>query len=285
MHSQTHNLEFQVANKHRQSHFAPAFLFLSAERRQALKTLYAVCRTLDDAVDVGIPDKEGFLAAWKQVFESQESNAVDPFGQRGLATDFLEAADKFGIPLSAMVELIDKGVAVDLKQNRFQTAMDTEAYCYGVAGTVGLACLPIFGVPAGEAKLFAIRLGIAVQWTNIIRDVGVDAAAGRIYLPLDHLELFGYTEQDLLSRKNSSTFQALMHHEYAVAQDHYLRALELMPRFWAKPLLPARIMGGIYARLLEKIKSRDFPVFESKVRLNFMEKIGAVLSVLNKKNQ
>src|SRR6185503_15651496 len=97
----------------------------------------------------------------------------------------------------------DRGVAVDLSQNRFQTPLELEGYCYGVAGTVGLACLPIFGVPVEEGKNFALRLGIAIQWINTIRDVGVDAKMGRIYLPLDHLDQFGYTEADLFNAMES----------------------------------------------------------------------------------
>src|SRR5436190_20223824 len=150
MHSQSPNLEVGIITNHRQSHFAPAFWFLSRESRRALEILYAVCRTLDDAVDVGVKDAALFLAAWRHVFLEKDPQAVKVFQQTALATEFLEAAERFGIPLNAMIDLIDKGVSVDLQQNRFRTPMDTEAYCYGVAGTVGLACLPIFGVPVNE---------------------------------------------------------------------------------------------------------------------------------------
>jgi phytoene synthase len=280
MHSQSPNLEAHIITNHRQSHFAPAFLFLSRERRRALETLYAVCRTVDDAVDEGRSDAVAYLAAWRNVFTERDAHAVESFGQKALAVRFLEAAERYDIPLNAMVDLIDKGVSVDLKQNRFETPMDTEAYCYGVAGTVGLACLPIFGVPVNEAKNYAVRLGIAIQWTNALRDVGVDAKLGRIYLPLEHLGQFGYTEADVFARRNSPNFQALMQHEYEVALGHYRRADELLPAAWKKTLLPARIMTAIYLRLLKKLKSRQFPVFEQKIRLNLFEKVGAVCSAL-----
>lgn len=280
MHSQSQNLEVEIVTKHRQSHFSPAFWFLSRDRRRALETLYAVCRALDDAVDEGRSNARAFLDGWRRVFGEKDPHAVEEFGQLTLATAFLEAADRYEIPLSAMTDLIDKGVSADLAKNRFQTPMETEAYCYGVASTVGLACLPIFGVPVAEAKAYAVRLGIAVQWTNILRDVGVDAKMGRIYLPLDHLEQFGYTEAELNARKYSANLQALLQHEYDVAVSHYQRANELLPSAWKKTLLPARIITAIYVRLLNKLKAQGFPVLERKIRLNFFEKIGAVWTAL-----
>jgi 15-cis-phytoene synthase len=182
--------------------------------------------------------------------------------------------------MNAMMDLIDKGVSQDLSVNRYQTAMDLETYCYGVAGTVGIACLPIFGVPVDQGRNFAIRLGIAVQWTNVIRDVGVDAKMGRIYLPLEQLERFGYTENELFESKNSPNFQALMAYEYDVAKSHYKRARDLFPAAWKSKLLPARIMGAIYERMLEKIKNRAYPVLQEKIRLNLFEKGLAVAKAI-----
>jgi len=268
------------AKLHRSSHFAPAFLFLKKDRRRALELLYAVCRVLDDAVDEPHPDPKGFLEAWRRVFSEKESHFVAPFGQQELAQSFLEQAARYQIPLSVMGELIDKGVALDLEKNRFQTPMDTESYCYGVASTVGIACLPLFGVPIEEGRLFAVRLGVAIQWTNLIRDVGADAKLGRIYLPLDHLEQFGYTEADLFEAKNNSQFQSLLQYETDVALGHYKRAEELLPLKWKKELLPARIMGSIYQRLLLKIKNKNYAVFQQKIRLSLGEKAWAVWTTL-----
>jgi 15-cis-phytoene synthase len=257
----------------RQSHFAPAFLFLPRARREALKILYQVCRALDDAVDIGHVDPRGYLQAWRESFSLMKADPLKIYGDENLSSEFLRIAKLYGIPMSVMTDLIDKGVVVDLLQTpRFETPMDVERYCYGVAGTVGVACLPIFGVDAEAGRAFAIRLGIAVQWINLVRDVGVDAAMGRIYLPLEHLELFGYTEQDLLNRKSSPEFLQLMSHEASVARSHYSRAMELMPASQKKALLPARIMGQIYFDLLRKCERRRFPVFQQKIRLNWVEK-------------
>ncbi|OVE75647.1 hypothetical protein BVX98_07225, partial [bacterium F11] len=121
-----------VKKVYRQSHFAPAFVFLPAERRQALKVLYAVCRILDDAVDKedrGSPLP--FLEAWRNVFEKKEAYFVKEFGYLDLAKQYLFISEQFQIPPFAMIDLIEKGVSVDLEKNRFQTPMETEAYCYG----------------------------------------------------------------------------------------------------------------------------------------------------------
>lgn len=268
--------------QYRKSSFAPAFLFLPKERREALSLLYAVCRVLDDAVDTPTEAPAAFLEAWKRAIIEQNSSFVEKYGHAPLARDFLGVMAKYGIPTFALVDLIERGVSVDLTPRRFQTPLDTESYCYGVAGTVGLACLPIFGVPVEEARDYAIRLGITVQWINTIRDVGVDAKMGRIYLPLDHLDQFGYTEKRLFRSENSAEFQKLMSYEAQVARMHFKRAEELLPKKWEKELLPARIMGRIYMDLLGKIERKRFPVFGKKVRLTLWGKGFAALKELKK---
>ena len=131
-----------------------------------------------------------------------------------------------------------------------------------------------------EAKDFAVRLGIAVQWVNILRDIGYDTRMNRVYLPLDHLEQFGYTMDDLFAHKNSAEFQNLVHYEAQVARSHFSRAMELLPTPRHRELLPARIMGRIYFSLLEKIERENFPVLERKVRLSLFEKGKAVWASL-----
>ncbi len=259
-------------NAFKHSHFAPAFYFLAPPRREALKLLYSVFRIIDDAVDLGANEAEAFLTAWRRVFEFGDSAGLAPFGQENLGKAFVKELAAFDLPREALLDFIDKGVSVDLKRNRFRTFSDTEDYCYGVAGTVGLACLPIFGVPWLEAREFAVRLGIAVQWINTIRDVGADAQLGRIYLPLDHLELFGYTERDLLLGRNTVDFQRLITYETDIARTHYQRAMDLLPPRWERELLPAKIMGRIYLNLLNKLERRQFPVISRQISLNLIEK-------------
>lgn len=260
------------------SHFAPAFFFLADSRKKALQRLYAVCRVLDDAVDQPASDPVPFLAAWRQTIEESNPRPVESFGFGELAKEFLMDMKNFDIPSFAILDLIDKGVSIDLNTTRFETSMDTESYCYGVAGTVGVACLPIFGVPWQEAKDFAVRLGIAVQWVNLIRDVGTDAKMGRIYLPLDHLQKFECKEEDILAARGGENFLKLMDFEASLARSHYQRAMDLLPLEWKKNLLPARIMGKIYLKLLEKLAAHRYPVFEKRINLNAFEKIGATIA-------
>lgn len=265
------------SNTYRQSHFAPAFFFLSAERRHALKILYGVCRLLDDVVDCGDKNAPEILAAWKQALNDGKVDGLKQFGHDSLAEEFVLVSKIYDIPLFSIIDLIDKGLALDLSPTRFHTPMELESYCYGVAGTVGIACLPIFGVPWLEAKNFAVRLGVAIQWINIIRDVGVDAKLGRVYLPQDHLEQFNCTSEEILKERNSSRLQALLSFEAGVARSHYARAMELLPAPWRKELKPARIMGEIYLKLLHKIEKKGFPIFEKKVTLSPIEKLSVVV--------
>jgi phytoene synthase len=254
------------------SHFAPAFFFLPADRRRALQTIYAFFRVLDDAVDVAGNDPVPFLDAWRTVLRDGRADAVHPWKQERLARELLETVKRYQVPEFALTDFINNGVAVDLSENRFETPMDTERYCYGVAGTVGIACLPIFGVPVEEGKDFAVRLGVAVQWVNTIRDVGIDARMNRIYLPLDHVRRFGCSEADIRAERVTREFGELIRYEAAVARAHFRRAQDLLPEKWRRELRPARIMGGIYMDLLAKIERQDFPVFTKRVSLNIVEK-------------
>jgi 15-cis-phytoene synthase len=254
------------------SHFAPAFFFLSRERRQALKILYAAFRLLDDTVDKPSGDPLPVLNAWRQFFETQDPRTLQEVGHESIGAALESVIKTYDIHKDSLLDFVTYGVESDLKTKRFETPMDTERYCYGVAGTVGVACLPIFGVPWQDAKEFAIRLGITIQWINVVRDVGVDADMGRIYLPQEHLEKYGVLEGDLLARRASTDFLKLMRYEGDVARGHYRRAMELMPKKWERELLPARIMGSIYMKLLAKIEKHNYPVLSKKVTLNIVEK-------------
>lgn len=263
---------------YQQSHFAPAFYFLAPGKRRALKLLYAVFRVLDDAVDKSPATAPPFLMAWKEAIQQRDPSPLSAFAQENLATDVLDVMKKFDIPPFLLIDFIEKGVALDLVPGRrFQTVSELEEYCYGVAGTVGLACLPIFGVPWQEARLYAIQLGIAVQWINTIRDVGADAGMDRIYLPLEHLKRFRCAEEDLLARTNGHPFLELIRFEASLARSHYEKAQELLPRVWRHQLVPAQIMGRIYVALLAKVEKMGFPVLEKRVSLNIWEKISATL--------
>lgn len=259
------------------SHFAPAFFSLPKERRQALKVLYAFFRKLDDAVDKPVRDPRPYLDGWLEYFREADQKSIASFGENQLLHELDLVIKKYDIPLFSMADFISIGLLTDIRTNRFETPMDLERYCYGVAGTVGVACLPIFGVPWQEAKDFAVRLGIAVQWINIIRDVGTDADLGRIYLPTDHLEKFGVRETDLLEKRSSQQFQDLIRYEAEVARGYHARAMELLPKKWGHELIPALLMGTIYLKLLAKIEKHNYPVLNRRISLNVFEKLGVMI--------
>jgi phytoene synthase len=263
------------------SHFAPAFFLLPAERRRALQKLYSFFRHLDDIVDLQTPEKaRGPVAAWRRFFVTLKSQEMEYFHCGKEAAELLSVIKMYDIPIFPFIDFIDKGLEEDLSKRKFETPMDTESYCYGVAGTVGVVCLPIFGVPWQEAKDYAVRLGIGVQWINIVRDVAVDAQLGRIYLPKDHLEKFGITETEILSKQPSRTFIDLIQYETEVAKSHYQRANELMPAAWKEALKPARIMGEIYLKLLAKIEKHHYAVLDQRIHLNFFEKAAIAWNAL-----
>ncbi len=260
------------------SHFAPAFFLLSAKRRRALSSLYSIFRFLDDVVDTQPKEVASkIVGRWREFFSTLDSSKLlEPTDiQRGAAV--LLVFKEYDIPVFPFLDFIDHGLVVDLKSSLFRTPLDTENYCYGVAGTVGIACLPIFGVPWNAAKDYAIRLGIGVQWINIIRDVATDAKMGRVYLPEDHLEKFGLSADDILNGPPPRTFENLIQYEIEVARSHYRRAEELLPMEWKETLKPARMMGEIYMKLLAKIEKHHYAVMKRRIQLNFFEKAAFAL--------
>lgn len=256
------------------SSFAPAFFILNSQQRKALVTLYRVCRVLDDAVDERKSgDPRIILQSWRRFFTYRDPSFLKSLGMEKLGGEFLQKAEQVGIPWDAMIDLIDKGLMRDLLVKPFKTALELEEYAYGVAGTVGLACLPIFGVPVEEGRNFAVKLGVFVQWVNMIRDVGEDARKGRVYLPLEHLKQFGYTEMDILALRETSEFKSLMAFEAETARSYFYQAMNALPCHYEAQLEPAVLMGRLYHRLLNKLERKHFPVLRKGVGSKLFWKI------------
>ena len=250
------------------SNFYYAFLALPKPRRDALYAVYAFCRTVDDVADVvpsGAADpgaQRRELARWREdVARCYEPGAPPshPIAQR-LAL----AARTFPIPRAAL-EAIIEGVEMDLDRPVYETAEDLYPYCYRVASAVGLACIEIFGYTDPRARDYAVNLGIALQLTNILRDVGVDARAGRVYLPQADLKQFAVTVDDLRAGHYTDGFRTLMAHEAARAREFYRAAWNSFPATDARSLVAAEIMGRIYFALLAEIEKREFRVFGEQV--------------------
>ena len=258
------------------SNFYYAFLALPRPRRQALYAVYAFCRIVDDIADVGVDGatdaaaRHAALDGWRK--EVARCFEPGPPPEHPIARQLAAGVRAYGIPRAALEAIID-GVAMDVDGIAFETAEDLYPYCYRVASAVGLCCIEIFGYTDPRARQYAVDLGTALQLTNIIRDVGADARAGRVYLPRADLRAFGITGDDLRAGRHDDAFVALMRRQAARAHDFYRRAEASFPAVDTRSLVPARIMGSIYAALLAEIESRRFRVFGERITVPTARKV------------
>ena len=183
---------------------------------------------------------------------------------------------RFGVPRQPLEDLLD-GVAMDLRQTRYRDFDELRVYCRRVASAVGLVCLSIFGCGDGRSRDYAIDLGIALQLTNILRDLKADAERGRIYVPLDEIAACGYSEGELLAGERTPAFLALMRQQAARAHLHFERSALLLPEPDRKRLLPAEVMRAIYLKLLRRIERRQFRVFERRISVPRLQQLGVAL--------
>lgn len=252
------------------SSFYYAFLFLPPVKRAAIHALYAFCREVDDAVDDVVDPTAALarLAFWRGEVEAVfGGNPQHPVGQ-GLA----EAVRHFDLGKAHLLEIID-GVEMDLHQQRYPTFSDLQLYCYRVASAVGLLSIEIFGYTDPRTRDFAHDLGLAFQLTNILRDVGEDAARGRIYLPQEDLQAFGVAEADILKGRPEPEFQRLAAFEAERAEGFYRQALEKLPDADRYAQLPALIMAAIYRRTLGEIIRADESVLTHRIGLTPLRKL------------
>ncbi|MGD0337713.1 MAG: presqualene diphosphate synthase HpnD [Bacteroidota bacterium] len=265
-----------VITKQSNTSFYFSFSLLPKTQREAINTVYAFCRCTDDIVDEGT-DKEqqaAILKRWRLELE----RSWHGYSQYPILNQLSQMAQKFKIPLEHFFELI-KGMEMDLGRNRYETFDELRVYCYRVASTVGLMCTEIFGYKNENSKLYAENLGIALQLTNILRDIKADAKKGRIYIPGEDLRRFGYTEEDLFAHRYTPEFMSLMEFECARARqfytlaDSYLSA-EDTPRFFA-----AKIMETIYLHLLKRIESSRYNVFEKKISISQLRKFAVAIRI------
>lgn len=231
-------------------------------------TVYTFCHEVDDAVDhppTGTNPQEQ-LSQWRQ-----EIKAIYQGTPRHPVTISLaEHVKRLGIPEEYLQELVT-GMEMDLTQTRYTTFENLYPYCYRVASIVGLICLKVFGTQDPRAQEYAINLGVAFQLTNILRDVGADSDRQRIYLPQEDLARFKYSEQELLTKTRSAQFLELMKFEANRAHEFYQKAqavYDTLPKSDRKSLLPAEIMRGVYFKILTRIQSSNYAVFESRIRIS-----------------
>ena len=246
------------------SNLALAFISLGAERRRDITLFYAFCRLIDDIADSpALPsdEKARRLASWRKALTAPVADepALAP-AVRGLVT-------KYAITPAMLGEIID-GVEMDLSIARYETFAALREYCYRVASAVGLVSIEIFGYQNPACKNYAIELGLALQITNILRDVDKDLASGRVYLPAEDLRQFSYSAADLAARVYDERFVRLMQFEAARAHAYFEKAAALLPQEDRRAMVGAQIMASIYRALLRQMEGDRFRVFERNYGLS-----------------
>jgi phytoene synthase len=262
----------------RDTNFAYSFLALSPDRREAITAVWDFCRAVDDEVDEHeerpLEQRRAGLQQWRDevaaCFEGRQP--ATPQGQALAAV-----ISQWPLPRLAFEQLID-GCAMDLEPTRFPTFCELRGYCYKVASTVGLICIEIFGYENPATRRYAEELGLALQLTNILRDVPADLARGRLYLPLDELAAHGVTEEDLRAGTLTPAVSALLERQALRAREQFARAEAVLPPEDARRLVAARIMGAIYRDLLARIVAREYDVFTDRVSVPRFHKARIALS-------
>jgi phytoene synthase len=269
-------------SKKSNSSFYYAFNLLPEEKRDAMNTVYAFCRKTDDIVDENSDSadlKYEKLRKWRIEFEKSFSG----HSEFALLNKLGKTISNFNIPLDPFFELI-KGMEMDLQKDRYKSFDDLQLYCYRVASTVGLMCIEIFGYKHPSTKQFAVDLGIALQMTNILRDISKDAKNGRIYLPQEDLAKFNYTEQEIMSLIYNDNFRDLMIYESSRAKQYFNSATANLDLDDKKTMFAARAMQHIYYKMLENIIAADYDVFNKEIKVSKFEKLGIALGVWAKYN-
>ena len=260
----------------RDTSFYYSFLVLPARKRNAIVAVWDFCRAVDDAVDEVVPEHEWAggltadarakaslrIAGWRSELAAVYTGS--PTLPQGVALQ--PFVREFGLPRVHFEQLIE-GVEMDLVCSRYQTFDALSEYCRRVASAVGLICLEIFGYRDPGSKAYAESLGMALQLTNIVRDVGTDLQRGRIYLPMEDLRRFGVAEGDLQRGVVTDAVAALLRFECDRAREFYRRAAAQLPSIDKRSLVAARIMGGIYYGILQRIERAGYDVFTRRIRV------------------
>ncbi len=245
--------------------FYYSFSLLPKRKREAIHTVYAFCRTTDDIVDEGRDGRNKYVLLRK--WRMELGRALRGSSSYPLLNQLRATADVFHIPVEHFYELI-RGMEMDLTKTRYRTFGELQEYCYLVASSVGLMCRKIFGYKNESTRDYAINLGIALQLTNILRDLKDDASRGRIYLPLEDLERFGYSEEDLLENRYTPQFVELMQFECQRASRYFDLARAALNDEDKRFFFAARIMWSIYAHTLNRIAASNYNVFDRRISIS-----------------
>jgi 15-cis-phytoene synthase len=252
----------------RKTSFYYSFLVLPAGQRRAIVAVWDFCRAVDDAVDE--VETGATPEAVRRAVDEWRSELARCYGGGTPTTPegrrlqpFVQALD---LPRQAFEDVID-GVAMDLDTSRYQSFDDLFEYCRRVASAVGMICIKIFGCCNAGSREYALNLGVALQLTNILRDVRADLARGRLYLPLDDLQAMGCTVEDLAAGRPTDPVRKLIAYECGRAREFYARAVAARPAEDRRRLVAAEIMRAVYFETLRRIERSGYDVFSERVRV------------------
>lgn len=252
------------------SSFYYAFLFLPPRRRAAITAFYAYCREVDDVVDEA--RDPGVAAAKLEWWSAEVGSAFRGQPTHPVMQALMPLAAEFGIEERHLQAVIE-GCRMDLRQTRYLDYPGLQRYCHLVAGIVGEVASGIFGRTDPGTVAYAHQLGLAMQLTNIIRDVGEDARRGRLYLPIEDLQRFGVPAHQVLSAQRSEAFVALMRFQAERARAFYREAFAALPEQARREQRTGLIMAAIYAALLEEIEAEGFQVLAQRTSLTPLRKL------------
>lgn len=258
------------------SNFYYSFLLLPRAQRRAIKDVYAFCRFLDDVVDEDQTGRNPYaeLKYWRDEIEAcYRGTPTSDFGEQLLAS-----IEEFDLPKQPFLDLID-GMEMDLKWHSYQSFADLREYCYRAASAVGLICIEIFGYESARTREYAVNLGLALQLTNILRDLKEDIARGRIYIPLEDLERFGFSEHDLRMNLYNAPFIELMKYEHSRALSYFEKANASLPDGDRASMFAAEIMCAIYRELLDQIPAVQYDVFRNRLAVSKSRRLRLAFSI------
>ena len=250
--------------------FYYAFRTLPHRKRRAIYAAYAFFRRVDDVVDgdASIEVKRKQLEQARTFMDPDRSVA----GPDLVLLALKHAIDEHSIPTSYFGDFVD-GIEMDLVQTRYFDFEELRSYCYGVASAVGLISIAVFGYTDPKAKEYAVDLGLAMQLTNVLRDIGEDAGRDRIYIPTDELSAYGYSETDLLSGTTNDAFRELMSFQVERARQYFRSGLKLIPLVSAESRACPSALASVYSAILDRIEASEYDVFSRRIGLSPVEKL------------
>jgi 15-cis-phytoene synthase len=264
----------RITAEHSKSFYFASGL-LPEEKRSAVRALYAFCRTVDDIVDESSDDeRDAKLEYWRTMVETSSFAGHDP-----VAAAWSDTLNRYHIPRHYAQQLID-GVARDLFQVRYQTFADLATYCYGVASTVGLMSMYIVGFEDTKAVPYAIKLGVALQMTNILRDIGEDYQNGRLYLPREELIYFGIHEADIAAGRISDNWRQFMKFQINRTRQLYAESWAGVKMLEREGQLAVGAASVFYQGILDEIEKRDYDVFTGRASLSTWGKLTRIPALL-----